>query len=250
MLISQSKVLLLNFSFFLLLVCSFLVVPVRPSGRSMFTNTVTDARVLHPSMTSYSVPSIATISNATLTATSGHSRYASGIISRLDGSLGPALTPSSHTNRPTASIVSPHVDVVTKVSASPKFSNISSLSSSAAKLSNETVVSTSTPLQRPRSSYMTFSSQTLTNTTDTNSAFNSVGLESLSAVSSSIPSATTATQVSNNQSYGILSSLYKYMRPAPATTTINSGISSIISEGGLGERNTARGAYGRWQSPW
>ncbi|KAF6028878.1 milt [Bugula neritina] len=46
------------------------VVPVRPSGRAMMTNTVTDARVMHPSTTSYPYLSPMTVSSTMSTVTS------------------------------------------------------------------------------------------------------------------------------------------------------------------------------------
>lgn len=227
---------------------AFLVVPVRPSGRTLFTNTVTDAKVLHPSMTSFSIQTPAVMSTATVMASSSNSRYGSGIISRLDSSLQSGLSglfedQSSTTTKP----LPVHVGVVTKTrlssTAQPFNGNapkvVTSKSGSLGFVTNS----------QPRSSIISFTSQTFTTPTRTGSMISSYTsgpqpdpLTKTNAVVSLSPAP-------SNQSYGILSNFYNYMRPGPATTTTPSGISSLVSDVVYGDRKVTRSAYGRWQSP-
>ena len=262
----------------------FLVAPVRPMARTFSTNTVTDARVMHPSMTSYipyTTPANSVINTSTVTTSSGNSRYGLGVVSRLDSgttflsglnSLSENLPefstmhrsdmPSSQhavrsesnsvVTKPKMSLLTRPTAMAGKPSQSPM--PVSSGQSNVADLGSKNLAS---KLSRPASSFEGYALSSLTHTTYTTptkmGSISSVNVPKMSTPkSSSSFDQTRPAANANGSSYGILSSFYNYLKPGPATTTTNSGLSSIVSDQmfGSGDGKATRSAYGRWQSPW
>lgn len=254
----------------------FSVVPRRPMARTFSTNTVTDARVMHPSMSSYvpyTTPADMTINTSTMTTSSGNSRYGLGVISRLDSattfvsglnSLGDDLSSfvpppiSSRSDNPAVS--ARHADVGYSGGVVTK-SKMSLLSSPAS--ANGTLPMSQKPASsnlkhtefnmnsydfkslsgssRPVSSYTHYSGPASTQHTSITkmrpiSHVPKAGYQGASMDNKPTESVDIA-PVSTASSYGILSSFYNYWKPGPATQTTQSGLTSIVSDQMFGNRD-------------
>lgn len=258
-------------------------------ARTFSTYTVTDARVMHPSMTSfipYTTPANSVINTSTVTSSSGNSRYGLGVVSRLDsgstfvsGLNGlsedlPNFSASIHrSDKPPNEHALSHDsnNVVTKPKMSPimrpsVFTGNESdpINRASSKLREKNLISGSSvpkPVNmvgRPASSFEGYGLSSLTHTMFTTptkmGSLSSVSVPKMSTPKSSSSHARTQPAAISDagSSFGILSSFYNYMKPGPATTTTNSGLSTIVSDQmfGSGDSRATRSAFGRWQSPW
>lgn len=234
------------------------------------TNTVTDARVMHPSTTSYPYLSPMTVSSTMSTVTSltssGSARYGSGIVSRLSASPGPGIsgllenlpTLSSQTftsalnvvvNPVSSSVVtSPFSAVTSQFSVTkPRMSSqsISSASNLQQHVTRTSAYNSHHTASRPLSSFTDFSSGAFFTSANSDTVVTS---HSSGGAHGAPP---TSARNEPKSSFGFLSSIYQYMSPSIATTTTHSGLSSIVSDAVVGNSRASRGVYSRtWQKPW
>lgn len=205
------------------LLWSFIItaVPMVVTDRTSSTYTVTDARILHPSMTHYQSHNQANMATTTVTTNSSNARY--GIISRLGSSS------------PSAGITG-----LLDLPSSPPKSSLTPISQAAHK--TETSDSHVQPM--PTSSSKKLKADQTMSSKSPFSA-NQLGAESISTT----PNNTTD---QSKQRFGILSNFYQYLTPGQSTSTTQSGLTSIVSDQffGANKSSATRSAYGRWQSPW